>query len=146
MKKTIAVMMLLAGGLFAAPRIQFGIGFGAPASPVAVVRPACPGPGYTWVDGYYAPNGGWVAGYWAPPAVVTVAPSYGYGYGYAPHFDRDDHARVVDHARSFDRGDRGGNFGRGNVDHGDRGGNFERSNFNRGGNVNHGGNAEHGRR
>jgi len=86
MKKAVAVMMLLAGGLFAMPRISVGIGFGAPA-PVAVVRPACPGPGYTWVDGYYAPNGAFVAGYWAPPAVVRVAPRY-------------EHARVMD--RHFD--------------------------------------------
>ena len=69
MKKTIAMMMLLGGGLFAAPRISVGIGFGAPA-PVVVARPACPGPGYTWVDGYRAPNGVWTAGYWVPPAVV----------------------------------------------------------------------------
>ena len=72
MKKVIATMMLLAGGMFAAPHVSVGIGFGVPA-PVAVVRPACPGPGYTWVDGYYAAGGGWVAGYWAPP-VVRVAP------------------------------------------------------------------------
>ncbi len=85
MKKTVAVMMLLAGGLFAAPRVTVGIGFGVPA-PVAVVRrPVCPGPGYVWVDGYYAPNRVWVAGYWAPPAVVRVVPRY-------------EHARViVDH-------------------------------------------------
>lgn len=72
MKKAIATMMLLASGVFAAPHVTVGIGFGVPA-PVAVVRPACPGPGYNWVDGYYAPNGGWVAGYWAAP-VVRVAP------------------------------------------------------------------------
>jgi len=72
MKKAIAVMMLLAGGLMAAPRVTVGIGIGIPA-PV-VVRPACPGPGYNWVNGYYAPNGLWVAGYWAPPAVVRVSP------------------------------------------------------------------------
>ena len=83
MKKAIAVMMLLAGGLFATPRVTVGIGFGAPA-PVAVARPVCPGPGYTWIDGYYAPSGVWVAGYWAPPAVARVAPRY-------------DHARGLDH-------------------------------------------------
>ena len=83
MKKAIAVMMLLAGGLFAAPRVMVGIGFGAPA-PVAVTRPVCPGRGYSWVDGYYAQNGVWVAGYWTPPAVVRVVPLF-------------EHARVVDH-------------------------------------------------
>ena len=72
MKKAIAVMMLLAGGLLAAPRVTVGIGIGIPA-PVAVV-PACPGPGYTWVNGYYGPTGVWVGGYWAPPAVVRIAP------------------------------------------------------------------------
>ena len=75
MKKVIATMMLLAGSLAAAPRVTFGIGFGAPA-PVAVVRPVCPGPGYVLMDGYYAPNGVWMAGYWAPPAVVRVAPRH----------------------------------------------------------------------
>jgi hypothetical protein len=87
MKKAIAVMMLLAGGLFAAPRVTFGVGFGAPA--IAVVRPVCPGPGYNWVNGYYAPNGVFVAGYWAPPVVVRVAPRF-------------DHDRDFDHGRDFD--------------------------------------------
>ena len=93
MKKAMAVMMLLAGGLMAAPRVSVGIGFGVPA-PVVMARPACPGPGYTWVDGYYAPNRVWIAGYWAPPAVVTVAPH-------------------LDHARAYER------FGRpdGRFDH-----------------------------
>jgi hypothetical protein len=75
MKKAMAVMMLLAGGLVAAPRFSVGVGFGAPA-PVAVVQPACPGPGYSWVDGYYGPSGVWVAGYWAPPVAVRVAPRF----------------------------------------------------------------------
>ncbi len=60
MKNAIAVMVLLAGGLLAAPRVAVGIGIGVPA-PVAVV-PACPGPGYTWVNGYYGPTGVWVGG------------------------------------------------------------------------------------
>jgi len=90
MKKMIATMMLLGGGLFAAPRISVGIGFGAPA-PVVVARPACPGPGYTWVDGYYAPNGGWIAGYWAPPVVVRGnVRSFDHDFrGRDVHFDHD---------------------------------------------------------
>jgi hypothetical protein len=91
MKKTIAMMMLLGGGLFAAPRIDVGIGFGAPA-PFVAARPACPGPGYTWVDGYYAPHGAWVAGYWAPPVVrenVRVFDRDHNFRGRDVHFDRD---------------------------------------------------------
>ena len=92
MKKTIAVMMLLGGGLFAAPRINIGIGFGAPA-PVVVARPACPGPGYSWVDGYYAPTGAWVSGYWAPPVVRENVRVYARNHDrYSDHFrDRDAH-------------------------------------------------------
>ena len=94
MKKVIATMMLLAGSLAAAPRVTFGIGFGAPA-PVAVVRPVCPGPGYVWMDGYYAPNGVFVAGYWAPPTVVTVGPRFVHEPAFYHHFDdhRLDHFR-----------------------------------------------------
>jgi hypothetical protein len=67
MKKAMVTMMMLAGGLFAAPVVRVGIGIGVPA-PVAVVRPVCPGPGYVWMNSY-----------WAPPAVrfapvVRVAP------------------------------------------------------------------------
>lgn len=94
MKKAMAVMMLLAGGAFAAPRVSFGIGFGVPA-PVAVVRPVCPGPGYSWVDGYYA-HGVWVAGYWAAP-VVRFAPRYVAPRYEAPRYERYEHARVVVH-------------------------------------------------
>jgi hypothetical protein len=102
MKKTIAMMMLLAGGLFAAPRISVGIGFGAPAS-VVVARPANPGPGYTWVGGYYAPNGVWVAGYWAPPVFRENVCVYERDHDrYNDYFrDRDAHFD-----RDHDRGQR----------------------------------------
>ena len=87
-KALLATIFLAAGSLMAAPRVAIGIGIGGPA---AVVRPVCPGPGYTWVDGYYGPTGVWVAGYWAPP-VVRVAPNYGPRVfvhtgrlGYGPH-------------------------------------------------------------
>jgi len=86
MKKMVATMMILAGGLMAAPAVTVGIGIGVPA-PVAVVRPVCPGPGYNWVDGYYAPSGVWVAGYWAPPVVVRVAPHFEHYRAFAPRFE-----------------------------------------------------------
>jgi hypothetical protein len=92
MKKAIAVMMLLAGGMFAAPRITVGVGFGVPA-PVAMVRPVCPGPGYTWVDGYYGLNRVWVNGYWAPPVVQRLAPRVEQARVYRGHDERFDHFR-----------------------------------------------------
>ena len=105
MKKAIAVMMLLAGGLMASPRVSFGVQFGAPV-PVAVARPACPGPGYTWVDGYYEPNGGWVAGYWAPPPAVRIGPSYGHARVFDRHFeDRHFEDRRFDNRHFEDRHD-----------------------------------------
>ena len=85
MKKAMLAMMLLAGGLFAAPRVRVGFGIGV-AAPV-VVRPACPGPGYNWVDGYYGPSGVWVGGYWAGPAVVRVAPPIVHGRYFAPRYE-----------------------------------------------------------
>ena len=105
MKKAIATLMLLTGGLFAAPavRIGIGIGVGAPA-PVAIVRPAMPAPGYVWVNGFYQPNGVWVAGYWAPPAPVAVireAPRVDFDHY---NHDRDDRGRFVEH-RADNRGD-----------------------------------------
>lgn len=102
MKKALLGMMLLVGGmagsLAAAPRVNIGIGFGAPAPVVAAAIPPCPGPGYTWVDGYYGPSGVWIAGYWAPPvAVVAPAPVVHYDRGFIGR----DH---VDHDRGLDRG------------------------------------------
>jgi hypothetical protein len=53
MKSKILVGLLLAGSAaFAAPRVSFGIGFGAPAPVVAAVPP-CPGPGYEFINGYW---------------------------------------------------------------------------------------------
>lgn len=96
MKKTLLGIVLLAGSALAGPRITVGIGFGAPA-PVAVVRPACPGPGYVWIEGYYAPNRAWVPGFWRAPVVgASVAPRY-----IAPHYFAYDHRR--DFRREFHR-------------------------------------------
>ena len=61
--------------------------------PVAYVPP-CPGPGYSWVAGYYD------RGYWVPGRWNFVG--YRSRYGYA-HYDRD---RRWDRDRHYDR-DRG---------------------------------------
>jgi len=54
MKTKILAGLLLAGSAaFAAPRVAFGIGFGAPAPVVVAAVPPCPGPGYVFVDGYW---------------------------------------------------------------------------------------------
>jgi hypothetical protein len=90
MKKKLLPLMLLAGGsVFASTHFSIGVGVGTPGyyapSAAVAVRPPCPGPGYSWVDGYYDPYGAWIAGYWAAPVNTYVAPYYGRG------FDRDDH-------------------------------------------------------
>lgn len=89
MKKALLAMALVAGSALAGPRISVGIGFGAPA-PVAFARPACPGPGYVWVDGYYGPRGAWIPSFWRAPVVV------------APRFV-EPHHHAFDHGRDFHR-------------------------------------------
>jgi len=54
MKTKILAGLLLAGStVFAAPRVSFGIGFGAPAPVVVEAVPPCPGPGYVFLNGYW---------------------------------------------------------------------------------------------
>ena len=107
MKTKLVVLLLLAGStLFAGTRVYVGFGYGAPP-PVAVYAPACPGPGYTWVDGYWywsGPHRYWHNGWWRPPYR-----GYGFGFRYdAPRhyrqYDRDDHWRGG--GRDRDRHDR----------------------------------------
>jgi hypothetical protein len=104
MKKALLAVVLLAGSALAGPRISIGIGFGAPA-PMAMMRPACPGPGYVWVDGYYGRNRAWVPGFWRRPAVVAprfVAP-HSFSYDRRNDYRHDDHGRN-DHGRDFRHG------------------------------------------
>jgi len=91
--KILAGLLLGASALAAAPRVAFGFGIGVPVRPIyaapapvyapAYVAPAyvepAPGPGYTWVAGFwegYGPRRVWRPGYWA-----------------APHVRFEDHAR-----------------------------------------------------
>ena len=114
--KWLAVMMLAGTSLFAGTPFSVGIGIGVPvyAPPPPVVYyapPPCPGPGYTWVAGYWYPAGPhyyWHAGYWARPPYAGgywVGPRY-YGHhyygGYWAHRGRG-HEEHWDHGRH--RGD-----------------------------------------
>jgi len=74
MKTKLVLAMLLAGSsMFAETHFSVGIGvggYGHAAPPVVAYAPPCPGPGYTWVDGYWdgaGPRRFWRAGYWAAP-------------------------------------------------------------------------------
>jgi hypothetical protein len=95
--KLLALVFLAGSAAFAGPRFFVGVGFGAPR-PVAVYAappapfvtsyvPVAPGPGYSWVAGYWQPVGAgwhWRTGYWAarPYARASwVAPRY-YGRRY----------------------------------------------------------------
>jgi hypothetical protein len=63
----------------------------APAAPILETVPACPGPGYVWVAGYwsgYGPARSWVAGCWRPPVRVVYAHP---DRGHADHFGHGDH-------------------------------------------------------
>ncbi|HUO29236.1 MAG TPA: hypothetical protein VMU80_08470 [Bryobacteraceae bacterium] len=100
MKTKLLALVLFAGGsLLAAPRVVIGVGVGGyvapapvvayapPPAPVAAYVSPAPGPGFTWVGGYWYPYGGryaWRAGYWARrpyPRAHWVAPRY-YGHRY----------------------------------------------------------------
>ena len=99
MKTKLLAMMLLAGGsMFAQTRFSVGMGFNQAPPVYASNIPPCPGPGYSWVDGYWSQDYGqpvWIAGYWN-------APVFGTGFGFEPGFD--SHFRGGDRDRGFDRG------------------------------------------
>ena len=113
MKTKLMAMMLLAGGsifaptMFAQTRFSIGVGFGTQGAGFYQAPPAyasnippCPGPGYTWVDGYWTNDYGrqvWVPGFWSAPVI---------SYQVAPRFDnrffgRDDH-RFDNHSAGRD--------------------------------------------
>lgn len=126
MKTKLLAMVLLAGGaMFAQTRFSVGIGFGGhgagfyqPPPSYAYNIPPCPGPDYTWVDGYWSEDYGrntWVAGYW-------YRQPFSSGYQVVPRFDNrfydgddrrgftrgyeQDRNRSFDHGRDFSGQDR----------------------------------------
>jgi len=111
MKKKLAILFLAAAGAaFARGAFFVGFGFGgwgpvaypapyvayAPPPPpvVAYAPPVYPGPGYTWISGYYYPVGArwaWRTGYWAArpwAGAVWVAPRSNGGRWHAGYWRR----------------------------------------------------------
>src|SRR5882762_7439402 len=92
MKTKLAVMFLAGSSLFAATHISIGVGLGgygggyyAPPPPPVAYAPPCPGPGYSWVNGYWdsvASRRSWRPGYWARP-------QYGNAYRAEHRYDRN---------------------------------------------------------
>jgi WXXGXW repeat (2 copies) len=105
MKTRFFMLLLLAGcTMFAGPRVFFGVGVGyapapvvtyaPPPPPVYYAAPPVPGPGYSWVAGYYYPVGprwAWHAGYWARPPYARaywVGPRYSRGRYFGGYWRR----------------------------------------------------------
>ena len=84
MQGKLLALMVVAGGCVISAQVSIGVTIGAPPPPPAVmVQPACPGPGFLFVEGYWYPVGHhyrWHAGYW-------TRPPYAGAYWVAPHHD-----------------------------------------------------------
>lgn len=82
MKKLIAVMLLAGSSVFG--QVSIGIRIGPPPPPrVLRARPANPGQGYIWIDGYWYPKNrnryAWHNGYYTRPpyrGALWVEPRY----------------------------------------------------------------------
>jgi len=113
MKKLMVLALLAGGSMFAQTRFSIGInvgGYGRPYAPVSSYvyeRPPCPGPDYSWVDGYWSQSYGrnfWVAGSWQRRP-------YNNYYVRGREWDHDRGYRFRDHDRDRDRDyDRGYRF------------------------------------
>src|SRR5437016_5868784 len=117
--KLIALMLLAGGAMFAQTRFSFGVsvgnnrGYYTQAPVYAAPIPPCPGPGYTWANGY-----------WNPPVYYNSYNGYNSynSYSYQPRYERRDYDRYdrdYRYRQSFNRGsehDRGW----GNRDRDDR--------------------------
>jgi hypothetical protein len=109
--KLLVLTLLVSGSIFA--QISVGIRIGAPPPPRVVrVVPPTPGPGYTWVAGYWYPNGNhykWHDGYWTRPAYSGarwVAPHHD-GQRYYDGYWEGEHGQVRhDHKWDKDHGNR----------------------------------------
>ena len=122
MKKLLLAVMLL-GGTSVFGQISVGIQIGAPPAPrVLRVRPANPGVGYSWVDGYWYPSNNryvWHAGYYTRPpydGAAWVSPRYEGQQFYAGYWSGSD--RRYDHDHRWDRDRRNRDYNRNNNGNG----------------------------
>ena len=108
----LAVALIAGGTMFAQTRLSIGVGVGGfgpgyyPPPAYAQYVPPCPGPDYSWVDGYWAPQGGrnvWIAGFWRAPVArgYRVAPRY-----VAPRYYNSFRGNDRDHDRGRDHDNR----------------------------------------
>jgi len=115
--------MLLVGGV-AVAGVSLGISIGPPPAPRVVrIRPANPGAGYVWIDGYWYPNGNryrWHDGYYTRPAyegAYWVGPRHENGRFFEGHWD-GGHGQVShDHRWDNDRSHRDFNHNEHDGDH-----------------------------
>jgi hypothetical protein len=106
MKKLLAALILTAG--IGAAQFSVGIHIGEPPRPRVIrVRPNSPGAGYSWVDGYWYPQGNrysWHQGYWTRPPYEGsqwMAPRYESGMYYQGYWNGNN--RQVEHNHQWDR-------------------------------------------
>jgi len=102
MKSLMLGAAILAGaaglGATSAKAAEIGVYIGGPSAYV----PPCPGPGYSWVAGYYA-DGYWVPGRWAFVGRYDRDDFYRHrDWDRDRHYDRD---RYYDRDRHYDRDD-----------------------------------------
>lgn len=114
-------------------QVSIGISIGPPPPPrVVYVRPACPGPEFMWVEGYWYPVGHryrWHEGYWtrAPFAgALWIAPRWEEGRFYEGYWEgrhervMHDHRWDRDHDRDWHDHDHDHGRGHGHHDRDDR--------------------------
>jgi len=103
MKTKWLASLILASAVSAPAFAQVGIYIGHEPPPLRYeVRPAMPGAGYAWVDGYWNWSGGryvWAPGEWRRPP-------YAGAYWNHPHYDHYDRGWAY-HAGHWDHEDHG---------------------------------------
>jgi hypothetical protein len=109
MRKLLA-SILFAGASVLSAQVVVGIRIGPPPPPRVIrVRPAIPGPGYFWVDGYWYVVGNryrWHNGYWTLPpygGARWVGPRYEGEQWYGGYWDGERGRMEHDHRWDRDR-------------------------------------------